>query len=116
MRRDDDYLRDLLLELEASDQWEHMGGIVMGSPPEEMNRHFHLLLLRDADMLEEMHEDVFRITNAGYDFLALTRDTAAWQATKSAARHLAGASIQMLYRIAEGIALRKLTELGVPIG
>lgn len=40
----------------------------------------------------------------------------AWQAVKDATRHMKGASIQMLYRAAEGMAVQALRDLGVPMG
>lgn len=116
MQRDDDFLRALLLEFEASSEWWHLSALHHGSPPEELKRHFHVLLLVDAGMLAPLKEggSTYRITNFGHDFLALTRKKETWEMTKSAARHMGGASIQMLYRVAEGLARSKLADLGVP--
>lgn len=117
VQRDDDYMRELLLELEASPDWLHIGGLALGADHEEQRRHFHMRMLCDAGMLEETGRSggVFRITNAGHDFLAMIRQNENWQATKEMARRLGGASLQMLYRIAEGYARQRLTEYGVPV-
>lgn len=117
LERDDDYLRDLMRELEGSDEWMHLSVLTSGSDGEEFKRHFHLLLLVDAGFLAPMTAKMqtFRITNAGHDFLSVTRRSEAWEAAKAASRHIGGASIQMLYRAAEGFARQKLAELGIPL-
>lgn len=117
VKRDDDYIRALLLEMEASAEWLHISALTMGASEDEVRKHFHMRLLADAGMLEESGKSggVFRITNAGHDFLALIRKNENWEATKNVAANMGGASIQMLYRIAEGYAKQKLAEFGIPI-
>lgn len=117
MKRDDDLARQILLEIEAHDDPLYVCALHSGSDQGERIRYYHLRLLVDAGFLEESGKQggVFRITNAGHDFLALTRQSEAWEATKAGARMLGGASLQMLLRVAEGYALRKLAELGVPV-
>lgn len=117
MKRDDDLAREILLEIEAHDDPLYVCALHSGSDQAERIRYYHLRLLVDAGFLEESGKQggVFRITNAGHDFLALTRQSEAWEATKAGARMLGGASLQMLLRVAEGYALRKLAELGVPV-
>lgn len=116
MQRDDDYLRALLQQIETGPEWVVISGIDLEPDEAEAKEYYHLLLLHDAGYLAEIQRDVFRITNAGYDFLAVTRESAAWEAAKGATRHLGGASIQMLYRVAEGFARQKLADLGIPMG
>ncbi len=118
LQRDDDYLRGLLQEMERSDQWMHLSALMLSMSEEDAKRHYHVLLLVDAGFLAPMKPggSAYRITNTGHDFLALTRKNDAWEATKSAAGHLGGASLQMLYRVAEGYAKQKLAELGIPMG
>lgn len=117
MERDDDYLRELLLEFEGSDTWEHVSVLAIGDRSERLKRHYHVLLLVDGGLMAPLDEKArtFRITNQGHDFLAATRQNEAWEATKNASRHIGGASVQMLARIAEGYARQKLAELGVPL-
>lgn len=118
MERDDDYLRELLQEMEAADEWMHASLLAISSEPDELKRHFHILLLVDAGFLAPMTEaaHTFRITNAGHDFLALSRSNVAWEVAKTAVRHLGGASVQMLYRALEGYAMHKMAEAGVLLG
>lgn len=113
LERDDDYLRELLLELVSSDSWLHSSPMSLADA-EAQKRRFHILLLVDAGLMAE-HGKLFRITNQGHDFIALTREEKAWTMTKAAVKHIGGASIQMLYRAAEGYALQKLAGAGVPI-
>lgn len=117
LERDDDYLRELLQEMEAGSDWTHLSVLTMSASEEGRKRHFHILLLVDAGLMASMGEKMqsFRITNAGHDFLALTRRNDAWEAAKAATRHLGGASVQMLYRAAEGYARQKLAEFGIPL-
>lgn len=117
MERDDDYLRELLQGFEASDSWMHSSTLTLAGEAERFKRHFHILLLVDAGLMAPMREvpGAFRITNSGHDFLALTRQNDAWEATKAAVRNLRGASVQMLLRVAEGYAMARLREMGVPL-
>lgn len=117
MKRDDDYLRELLLELEAGDDWMHLSVQTLGDSAEEAKRHFHILMLMDAGFLAPMTAKMqtFRITNTGHDFLAMIRSDDAWSKVKATGSKLGGASVQMLYRIAEGYARQKLADLGVPL-
>lgn len=117
MQRDDDYLRELMLEMEASPDWLHVSALAIHSSQEQLRKHYHMRLLADAGMLEESGRSggVFRITNTGHDFLAMIRKNENWEATKETARQLGGASIQMLYRIAEGLVRQKLVDMGFPI-
>lgn len=114
MRRDDDYLRELLFKLEAKEDWNY----IFSSDTEEDDReYYHLMLLADADLLEQSGSfgESWRITNAGHDFIALTRQNEAWAKVKAASAKIGGGSVQMLFRIAEGYARQKLTELGIPL-
>jgi Hypothetical protein (DUF2513). len=116
MKRDDDYMRQLLLDIEASDDWYFHNTLGSADDAEADKSHFHVMLLVDAGFLARFGNDTYRITNAGHDLLALTRRNEAWEATKKAAGHVGGASLQMLLRVAEGLARQKLAELGIPIG
>lgn len=115
MTRDDDYLRALLIEFEASDHWvHHISGSQMSAEAAH-RRHYHILLLVDAGLMASVNGtgSPYRITNQGHDFLAVTRKSEAWEATKAATKHMGGASVQMLYRVAESLARQKLVEIGI---
>lgn len=116
MKRDDDYMRQLLLDIEAGEDWSFDNILWVEADDEDEKRHFHVLLLADAGFLVRYGRDSYRISNSGHDFLALTRRSESWEATKKAAGHVGGASLQMLLRVAEGLARQKLSEMGLPFG
>lgn len=60
VRRGDDYLRQLMLDLEASDDWLHDIGLFVGGDEDETRRYFHARLLADEGFLEETQDCVFR--------------------------------------------------------
>ena len=117
LQRDDDYLRELLREFEASDEWAHQSVLSSSSDAEDYKRHYHVLLLVDGGMLAPIAVGgtAFRITMSGHDFLALTRRSEAWEFTKTAAKKMGGASVQMLLRIAEGYACEALAKMGIDL-
>lgn len=53
MKRDDDLIRELLIEIEAHDDAYFICTNDKGSGDEERLRHYHLVLLTDAGMLEQ---------------------------------------------------------------
>lgn len=115
MQRDDDYLRKLMQEFEADEDWRVLVSDRIKSTPDEAKRHYHITLLVDAGFMTHVGGQAYRLTNAAHDFLAMTRQDEAWEATKAVGRRLGGASLQMLYRVAEGYAKQKLGEWGVPL-
>jgi len=115
MVRDDDYLRELLLSFEAARDWRFVTSMILDPSSEDFKRDYHIRLLADAGLMVQMNEYTFRMTSAGHDFIALTRSNEAWEATKNGVKHVAGVTIQMLFRVAEGYAVEKLRSFGVPI-
>ncbi len=85
MKRDDDFIRELLFEIEASDDPYLIADLVMSPSAEDLKRHMHAKWLSDAGLLLEENDGVFRITNQGHDYLAAIRDDGIWKKTKAAA-------------------------------
>ena len=48
MRRDDDYIRELLLEFEESEQPFLAANLTMNPAPADLKRHMHAVWLADA--------------------------------------------------------------------
>lgn len=111
MRRDLDYLRRLLSELEASDEWQHVIGLFDEPGEGDAKRDYHVMLLRDEGFLERMQPGIYRMTAKGHDFLDHTRDEGIWQKSKEAAGKLKDHSISMLMQLAEGYVKAKLREI-----
>ena len=112
MRRDNDYLRDLLREMVEDDDYLHALG---GALEDDEKREYHLDLLVDAGLLQESNSGVYRVTNYGQDFYALTLKSDVWEKAKNAAAAVGGGTLQVLFSVAEGYVKQKLVELGVPL-
>lgn len=117
MRRDDDLIRSLMFEAEAANDWRlaEIGAIVLNPDPEASRRAYHLMLLCDAGLFTRVGDGVFRLTNAGHDWLTAVRDNTVWAKTKDAAQKVGGASLQLMGSIATGLVKQKLAELGIPL-
>ncbi len=117
MKRDDDLIRSLMFEAEAAKDWRliEVGSIILSPDPEQSRRAYHLLLLCDAGLFAQVGKGVFRLTNAGHDWVAAVRDDTVWARTKDAAGKVGGASLQLLGSIATAYVKQELSKLGIPI-
>lgn len=118
MRRDDDYMRQILLDMEASPNWQFEGSSgVMAPDDQARKRAYHIGLLLDGGLLTKLDPNGHgvRMTSQGHDFLEVTRQSDAWNAVKAASRKLGGATASMMLRIGEAYAVQRLREMGVPI-
>ena len=101
MRKDDDFLRALLFELDESEDWLHHISFDDGDNPEMAKRYFHAMLLADAGALavNGKYLDMFRIRDQGYTLIGVMRDDNAWAkvrgAAGSAGRHGVAAMVQV---------------------
>ena len=123
MRRDDDFIRELLLEAEGSnDPWID-AEVTIGTEGEWTNekRHYHAQLLTDAGFFAVLPRQpgLFRLTNQGHDYLAAIRDDGIWAKTREAAGKVGGGAggvaLGVMKEIATGYVRQELTKLGVPI-
>ncbi|WP_299855402.1 DUF2513 domain-containing protein [uncultured Roseobacter sp.] len=116
MVRDDDYIRELLLEAEASKDPFILATLAMSAPPEDVKRHVHAELLADAGLFQELNDGVFRITNYGHDYLAAIRDDTIWKKTKAGAAKIGGTTLGMMGELALTYLKQKASEqLGVSL-
>jgi len=116
MKRDDDLIRELLFEAEASDQPYLLAVLVMNPSDTDLKRHMHAVWLSDAGFFQEVNKGVFRITNQGHDYLAAIRDEGVWQKTKAAASTAGGVSLGIMKDIAVAYVRQELsTRLGIPL-
>lgn len=110
MRRDDDYLRELLAKLEASEEWQHLLGFD-DSPGGDPKLDYHVVLLEDEGFLKRLQPGVYRMTAKGHDFLDHTRDSGIWARAKEASSKIGDHSVTTLMKVAEGMVLAKLREI-----
>lgn len=118
MRRDDDLLRQLMLDMEADPEPQKIFVLTLDADDEDRDTYFHLRLLADEGFLEESgkYGGVFRMTNKGHDFCAAVRSDTVWGQTKQVAAQVSGVSLSILKDIAVGIVREQLVKLGVPLG
>ncbi len=79
MKRDPSYMREILLEYEASTSSDVMERDFLGMRGSDQKRFHHVQLLCDAGLLERISQSVFRLTNQGHDFLDSIRDEGRWK-------------------------------------
>jgi len=100
MKRDDDYIRKLLLDLEESEETHLICGMTLTQSDDEEKEYYHVQLLCDAGLMKETQRGVFRMTNQGHDFVAAVRSDNIWSKTKSGAAQIGGATLGILRDIA----------------
>ena len=116
MKRDDDLIRDLLFEAEASDQPYLLAVMTMNPSESDLKRHMHAVWLSDAGFFQEVNKGVFRITNQGHDYLAAIRDDGVWKKTKEAASTAGGVGLGIMKDIAVAYVKQELsTRLGIAL-
>lgn len=116
MKRDDDYIRELLFEAEASDQPYLLAVLAMSPSEADLKRHMHAIWLSDAGFFQEVNKGVFRITNQGHDYLAAIRDDGVWQKTKAAASTAGGVGLGVMKDIAVAYVRQELSDrLGIAL-
>ena len=113
MRRDDDYLREIMLKLEASDNWLHQYRLIEKFPGQFTNARefYHMRCLIDAGMLEVQGAgQLVRMTNSGHDFCAAIRADDRWSDVKAVAAKAGDGSVRFFLKAAEAIAMQKLRD------
>ena len=100
MRRDDDYIRELLREFEAAPDYLVLSVLTLAGGEEQRKRHYHIGLLCDAGLMVQINEHAFRMTSQGHDFLDAIRNDTIWNRTKAGAAEIGGATLSMLGDIA----------------
>lgn len=117
MKRDDDYIRELLFEAEASQDLYVTAFLHLNMTAEETRRHQHAELLCDAGFFQAVNKGVYRITNQGHDYLAAIRSDTVWGKTKEAAGKLGGVTLGIMKDLAVAIIKQEAkTKLGFDLG
>ncbi len=111
MKRDDDLLREMLIEFEAQQDWLSLMPQPIGMSEQDRIKYGHLNLLCNADMVTSVGKGTFRLTHAEYDYLEAVRDTGIWDKTKNAVSETGGsATPEILKPLATGLVNKKLSE------
>ncbi len=111
MKRDNDYLRELLFEFENADSWSIFFPQTYGMSDEAVKKYYHIQLLYDDGYLVEDNDDLYRLTSQGHDFIESIRDKGIWEETKEAVAETGGnATLEILKAVATGLLKKKLSE------
>lgn len=113
MKRDLSLSRDILLELELSENWTFQ---VEANSDDNIESQYHLELLKDAGFLEVMGKYSYRMTSKGHDFLDATRDDIVWSKTKTGAAKVGGMTLGMMKDLALAYVKQEAAEkLGIQL-
>jgi len=114
MVRDDDFIRQMLLDFEVSkDEWI-IHARSLNPSEEDVKFGHHLDLLCDAGLMTFVQGSAYRMTNAGHDYLAAIRDDTVWNKTKDAAKEVGGMTLGMMKDVAVAyIKQEAATKLGI---
>jgi len=111
VKRDADYLRELLLEFERQDDWLIVDFHTLSPAPELRKRGHHIELLCDAGFMVQVSDSGYRLTNQGHDYLQAIRDEGIWAEAKRAVAATGGsATLEMVKNIALGFLKKKISD------
>lgn len=112
MKKDDDYIRKLLFEYEADDEWLlFVPGETFGSGNGERRERYHVLLMMDEGLLTLVGDGTMRITSAGHSYSAAIRDDGVWESTKAAVAETGGnAGLEIIKALATGFLRKKISQ------
>ena len=96
MKRDDDYLRDLLSDLEGEKGWRVELRHTMARKDTDEKRAYHVMLLCDAGYMTNVIENTYRMTSSGHDYLDAIRDDTIWANIKVATASVGGVTLGLL--------------------
>lgn len=104
MKRDNDYIRELLLQFEAQDS-----DLIIIPPTVDQDRRkiHHVRLMCDAGLLNMEKEGVYRLSYQGHDFIEAIRDPGIWQKVVEKA---GGAGIDILIGLAKGFLKEEIAK------
>ncbi len=118
MKRDNDLIRDLLLDFEQREDWLILFRQTDDMSTEDRMWVGHLFLLCDAGLVTEVGRGTYRLTSQGHDFLEATRDEVLWKKTKDAVSETGGnASLEIVKALAIGFLRKKMAQhTGLDLG
>jgi len=119
MKRDMDFVRDLLLKIEELDPENSLDLIdSSASKPEKHKLYEHLkMLIEEADLVRGEEEDSIGfdpqwynlgLTWQGHEYLDNIRDPEIWRKTKEEATKLGGFSLELVGALAKGLLKKQI--------
>ena len=114
MKRDNDYLRNLLFKIESNDGYLIFVPHTYGMSDEQLKEYYHVQLLCDAGYLVKLRDTEnsgYRLASQGHDFIDTIRDKGVWEKTKAAVSQKGGnATIEILKTLAHGFLKKKVAD------
>jgi len=118
MRRDDELLRQILLDFQNDDDWDVLDvTLTAGTSDADRRRYGHILLLFDAGLVDQVGSgSLWRLTNAGHDYLQAIQSDTIWKKTKDAATSVGGMTLGMMKDLAIAYLKQEAAEkLGIEL-
>lgn len=111
MKRDDDLLRQLLIDFEEQSDWLILFPSKMSMTHDERRKEHYIHLLLDQGFVASVGRDTYRMTSQGHDYLEVIRDKGIWEKTKKVVNETGGsATIEILKTLATGFLKKKISE------
>src|SRR5690606_13337482 len=82
VKRDPDYIRQLLLEFEAAEGWRIRHSTRQSMSKDHEKRDYHIRLMIDQGLIETVGRDMLRLHSSAHDALDAIRDQTVWAAAK----------------------------------
>ncbi len=109
MKRDDEYLRQILLEVEDQEDFLLLVRKVMAASANDRRKQYHVELLCDAGLMSQVSESGYRMTSAGHDYLDAIRSEGIWNKTKEAVAETGGSvPLEIMKQLAKGFLKKKI--------
>ena len=100
MKRDPEFLRNLLLDIEAGERPFISISHAINAPPNDVKKRYHVELLCDAGLMTLVPKSGYRLTNQGHDFIDAIRNDTIWQKTKTGAAAVGGVTLTIMKDLA----------------
>ncbi len=110
MIRDNDYIRDLLIDFERSEEWFMVVALLVDATAEEEKKFAYCELLVEAGYLKCYENHAYRMTSKGHDFVQAIREDEDWMKIKALSASIGGATLDILNDIAIGLLKQKIPE------
>ncbi|HUF56144.1 MAG TPA: DUF2513 domain-containing protein [Thermohalobaculum sp.] len=109
MKRDDDLIRSMLLEMEQDDDW--LFAETMEGGADEHRRLYHRRLMADDGLLVYQDCGSYRLSAEGHNYLNAIRDEGIWSKTKGVVAESGGnATLEIMKALAVGFLKKKIKD------
>jgi hypothetical protein len=116
VKRDKDFIRELLFEVESLERYLFLDIDLKSSEHLEEKTLYHLELMCDEGLLMRLSVNGLRMSSHGHDFIDAIRDDTIWKRTKEGAKTVGGVTLGMLADLAKAYVKEEIkSKLGVSL-